>query len=122
MSRIPINSSDEIPIWKQLVHQEIETLGSIQKVADAIGYARSSLSLALRDKYIGSTDQLEKTVIRVLGNVLCPYLDKKITPQECRNNTNREAPTQNPADMRFWRSCQVCTVSIKPRDKDKWQT
>lgn len=119
MSRIPVNSSDKIPVWKQLVYQEIEALGSIQKVADAIGYARSSLSLALRDKYIGSTDALENRVILVLGNVMCPYLDKKITPQECRSNKCREAPTQNPVDMRFWRSCQACPVSnkINPRDK-----
>lgn len=37
------------PKWIQLVEQRIEQLGTIQKVADELGYARPSLSLALRE-------------------------------------------------------------------------
>ena len=55
-----MSCSSELPKWKNLVHARIAELGSIQKVADELGYARSSLSLALRDKYVGSTEQLEK--------------------------------------------------------------
>lgn len=112
----------DLPEWKQLVYVEVEQLGSIQKVADKIGYSRVSLSLALRDKYIGSTKTLEEKVLRVLGDVSCPYLQKTISPTDCSENKNREAPTQNPTDMRFWRKCQNCPIgaAIKPREK-KWQ-
>ncbi|MFH7805474.1 hypothetical protein [Acinetobacter sp. BSP-53] len=58
------------PEWIVLVEQRIEQLGSIQKVAEELGYARPSLSLALRGKYVGNTDRLEQTVMKVLASVL----------------------------------------------------
>lgn len=126
MSRIDVQSVDDDgspePLWKQLVYQRIKALGSIQKVANELGYARPSLSLALRDKYVGDTKKMESNVIRVLGSVMCPYLDTKITPQQCGEYRNIEAPTHNPARMRHWRHCQQCKVpnAIVPREK-KWQ-
>lgn len=96
------------PEWIVLVEQRIQQLGSIQKVADELGYARPSLSLALRGKYIGNTDRLEKTVIRVLGAVHCPHLEQELSPEACIQFREREAPTQNPAEMRHWRVCQQC--------------
>jgi len=126
MSRIDIRPVEDDgtsePLWKALVYQRIKELGSIQKVADELGYARPSLSLALRDKYVGDTKKLESTVIRVLGYVMCPYLNEKITPQQCGEYRNIEAPTHNPARMRHWRHCQQCKVpnAIQPREK-KWQ-
>ncbi|OTG87675.1 LysR family transcriptional regulator [Acinetobacter sp. ANC 4558] len=96
------------PEWISLVESRIEQLGSIQKVADELGYARTSLSLALRGKYIGSTERLERTVMKVLGSVTCPHLEKQISPDECISFRERNAPTQNPAEMRHWRACQQC--------------
>lgn len=96
------------PEWMVLVEQRIEQLGSIQKVADELGYARPSLSLALRGKYVGNTDRLEKTVMRVLGSVHCPHLEQELSPEKCVSFREREAPTQNPAEMRHWRACQKC--------------
>lgn len=108
-------SSKKLPVcemepWKQLVYARIDELGSIKKVADELGYARPSLSLALRDKYVGSTEKLIKCVMRVLGQVQCPYLRKSISPSDCSAYREREAPTQNPAEMRHWRACQTCSI------------
>ena len=105
-----MSCSSELPKWKNLVHARIAELGSIQKVADELGYARSSLSLALRDKYVGSTEQLEKRVIKVLDKVECPYLGYEISSDQCRKFKERDAPTQNPAEMRHWRECQFCPI------------
>jgi len=113
-----MSSMDDLPEWKQLVYNRIKTVGSIQKVADELGYARASLSLALRDKYIGSTERLEQTVIRVLGSVNCPHLGQIITPEQCQAYKHREAPTQNPADMRHWRACQQCPLACKKNRKE----
>lgn len=96
--------------WKQLVMQRKEQLGSLQKVADELGYSRTSLSLALSDKYVGSTARLIKKVIAVLSKVECPYLQRDITPNDCKNFKDRDAPTQNPVEMRHWKSCQCCPV------------
>ena len=112
-----MSCTDDLPKWKQLVHSRIKAVGSIQKVADELGYARASLSLALRDKYIGSTERLEQTVIRVLGSVNCPHLGQEITPDQCQAYKHREAPTQNPADMRHWRTCQQCPLGSATRKR-----
>jgi DNA-binding transcriptional regulator YdaS (Cro superfamily) len=105
------------PLWILLVEQRIEQLGSIQKVADELGYARPSLSLALSGKYKGSTDRLETTVIKMLGSVSCPHLNRELTPDECISFRDRNAPTQNPAEMRHWRACQKCPVACKKKSR-----
>ncbi|RSN77922.1 LysR family transcriptional regulator [Acinetobacter haemolyticus] len=105
------------PLWKQLVYARIKEVKSIQRVADEIGYARASLSLALRDKYIGSTKKLENRVLDVLGQVHCPFLKKSISPAECGAFETREAPTQNPSEMRHWRACKSCDVGYNTRVK-----
>lgn len=113
-----MSSMDDLPQWKQLVYNRIKAVGSIQKVANELGYARASLSLALRDKYIGKTERLEQTVIRVLGSVTCPHIGQEITPDQCQSYKYRDAPTQNPADMRHWRTCQQCPVACKKSRKE----
>jgi len=105
------------PQWVVLVEKRMEQLGSIQKVADELGYARPSLSLALRGKYVGSTERLEETVLKVLGSVHCPHLDKSLEADECVQFREREAPTQNPAEMRFWRACQKCPVACRKKNR-----
>jgi hypothetical protein len=103
-------TSNELPDWKQLVLNRKEQLGSLQKVADELGYSRTSLSLALRDKYIGSTARLVKKVLAVLGKIECPYLKHEISSIDCQKYKERDAPTQNPAEMRHWRACQSCPI------------
>ncbi|WP_336148240.1 LysR family transcriptional regulator [Acinetobacter ursingii] len=105
------------PQWVVLVEQRIEQLGSIQKVANELGYARPSLSLALRGKYKGNTDRLEQTVMKVLGNFRCPHLEREISPEECINFRERNAPTQNPVEMRHWRTCQKCPLACKKKSR-----
>lgn len=104
--------------WKALVEDRIEQTGSIQAVADEIGYARSSLSLALKDKYIGSTKKIEAAVLKRYANVLCPYLQVELSKSACLAYKNREAPTQNPAEIRHWRACQKCPVGCHKTRKD----
>ena len=103
-------TSNELPDWKQLVLNRKEQLGSLQKVAEELGYARPSLSLALRDKYVGSTDRLIKTVYQVLWKIECPYLKREISSVDCRKYKERDAPTQNPVEMRHWKACQSCPI------------
>ncbi len=99
--------------WKQLVYERIEELGSIRKVAEELGYARPSLSLALRGKYKGDTATIEQKVMEILGPFECPFLKSKISLRTCRAYQERDAPTQNPAEMRHWRACQKCTYKIE---------
>lgn len=115
--KLLVSEIEQLEPWKQLVYARIEKLGSIQKVADELGYARPSLSLALRDKYIGSTEKLIKTVLKVLGQIQCPYLNRVISPSECSAFRERKAPTQNPAEMRHWSACQACPIGSVNRKR-----
>ena len=94
--------------WKQLVYARIEEVGSMTKVAKELGYARPSLSLALNGKYKGNTHSIEQKVLETFGQFECPFLKRTISRLQCRTYQEREAPTQNPAEMRHWRSCQNC--------------
>ena len=94
--------------WKHLVYARIEEVGSMTKVAKELGYARPSLSLALRNKYNGNTAFIEQKVLETFGQFECPFLKNTISRQQCLMYQNRDAPTQNPAEMRHWRFCQNC--------------
>lgn len=107
------------PLWLQLIDERVEQLGSIQAVADEIGYARVSLSLAMRGKYVGSTERLEKKVMQTLGRFICPHLERELSLDECVFFRKREAPTQNPVEMRHWRACQHCQVGYQTTKKGK---
>lgn len=104
------STNEELEYWKQLVLNRKEQLGSLQKVANELGYSRTGLSLALRDKYVGSTVRLVKKVLAVLGKIECPYLQHEISSLDCQKHKERDAPTQNPVEMRHWRACQLCLV------------
>lgn len=97
--------------WKILVYKRLEEVKSLQKVADEIGYARCSLSMALNDKYVGSTKRLEQAVFDKLSKVQCPHLCKELSTTECQQYSQRSAPTQNPLEMRHWRACQNCPLN-----------
>lgn len=105
-----MSSSAATDDWIALVQQRIEQLGSLQKVADELGYARPSLSLAIRGKYVGNTDKISQAVIKKYANVNCPYLKRQLTYDECQSYRDAEAPIQNPASMRHWRVCQNCEI------------
>lgn len=103
-----IIQSSDVNHWRELIQAKLDAGGSLTALAQELGYARTSLSLAFRGKYKGSTDKIEKRVIEVLSTVECPYLDKSITTAQCSAFSEREAPTHNPSEMRHWRQCRKC--------------
>lgn len=86
------------------------------RVAAAIGYARTSVSLLVNGRYPGNPRKLLDAVVRVYGRVACPYLGREIAPEECRDHALRPSPTHNPMLMRHWRACQGCP--LKPSRED----
>jgi lambda repressor-like predicted transcriptional regulator len=107
-----IIQSSDVNLWRELIQAKLDAGGSLTALAQELGYARTSLSLAFRGKYKGSTEKIEKRVIEVLSTVECPYLNESITLTQCATYKERDAPTQNPTQMRHWRKCQSCTLGI----------
>ena len=93
--------------WLEMLKREVESR-SKQAVAEELEVSRTTVSLAVRDKYPASTDALEKKVLERYSVVQCPFLDKEITTKECGKYHNAKAPTSSPRAMRHWRACQSC--------------
>lgn len=91
-----------------LIRAEVERLGSVRAVADALGYSRSAVSLALSGTYPGSTARLEAAAVERLGRVLCPHQEQEIAVAACKRL--REAPmqTSSRAAYRQWQACRTC--------------
>ncbi|MGE4539239.1 MAG: LacI family transcriptional regulator [Desulfovibrio sp.] len=92
--------------WLALLTEEAART-SITATARRLGYSRTSISLVLAGKYPGGTDKMAARVLEAFRRVVCPLLDKEVTPAECAKNGGR-VPTSSPAALRLWRACQTC--------------
>ena len=92
--------------WLALLASEAAQT-SIAAAARRLGYARTSVSLALAGKYPGATAKLAARVLEVLGTVECPHLGFAVTPARCADASGA-MPTSSPGDLRLWRACQAC--------------
>jgi hypothetical protein len=92
--------------WLVLLSAEA-TRTSKAAVGRSLGYSRTAISLVLAGKYPGGTDKLAAKVLATLGWVVCPHLERRVSPVECAGNA-REMPTSSPAALRLWRACQTC--------------
>lgn len=104
--------------WCQAVIEEAKQEGnSLSKIAQKIGYARPSLSLAINGNYVGSTDKIRDAYIEYRKQVLCPYVNDTVSRSYCIEHTNGDAPTHHPAKLRHWQACQRC--AYRPRGKNE---
>jgi hypothetical protein len=100
--------------WLELLRQAIAAdPRGIAGVAEAIGVARTTLSLVSADKYPARTDKVAAKVLAVYDRLICPHTSESITQAVCLSMSVRAAPTSSPRDMRHWRACQAC--NRKPR-------
>jgi len=97
--------------WLDLLKTEVAK-SNITQVANTIGYARTSVSLALNGKYVGSTDKLAAAVIEAFSDRFqCPHLKQAITKDDCLSFHTRSIPQSNASALRHWRACQSCQHS-----------
>ena len=66
-----MSPANELEYWKQLVEQRKEQLGSLQKVANELGYSRTSLSLALRRLNIH--DEKWQQAMQAISDSIIPH-------------------------------------------------
>lgn len=105
------------PHARGLVEAAIGRLGSQKRVAQRIGYAPASLSIAMTGHYRGSLATMEAAIVAQLGSAIdCPHLGRAIDPAECLAHRTRPIPTANPADLRHWRACRYCPRNPDARD------
>ena len=100
--------------WIAAVKEEAEQDGcSLTLIAEKIGYARPSLSLAVNGGYVGSTDKIRDAYIAYRKQVMCPYVHETVSRQYCIDHATGDAPTHHPAKLRHWQACQKCEYCPK---------
>ena len=100
--------------WQEEVKEEAAQDGcSLTLIAEKIGYARPSLSLAISGNYVGKTDKIRDAYIAYRKQVLCPYIGETVSRQYCIDHANGDAPTHHPAKLRHWQACQKCDYCPK---------
>ncbi|PHR19271.1 MAG: LacI family transcriptional regulator [Hoeflea sp.] len=98
--------------WLELLRAEVAK-ANVTQVADAIGYARTSVSLALNGKYCGSTDNLAAAVLRTYSDrVACPFLGSPLTRTDCEDYRRQAIPQSNAQALRHWRACRSCVHNL----------
>ena len=109
------------PRGRGVGYQDLPPHVEIDKKANGTVYYRYLLPNGQR-KSLGKdkTEAIQaaqalKKVLAVLGKIECPYLQHEISSVDCQKYKDRDAPTQNPAEMRHWRACQSCSVGCNKR-------
>ncbi|HEV2675518.1 MAG TPA: transcriptional regulator [Aliidongia sp.] len=98
------------PTWLLMLRKAVGRLGSIQAVADDLGYSRTAISLVLSGKYDKPTRAIEQAVLARLDYVECPHLSSEISREECNGYSRRRMPQSDPAKIKHWSACQRCPV------------
>ena len=94
--------------WLELLRAEAART-SVTEAARKIGYARTSVSLAINGHYTAGTAKLAATVLDTLaGRVDCPALGRDIAATDCADRQARPMPTSNPRELKNWRLCRDC--------------
>jgi len=101
--------------WLDILREQVEEAGSIQAVANQLGYSRPAISLALKENYPGGTDRLAaKVVATFCDRVLCPHSKENLSQGECTYLRTRPLPQSDVSELRHWYACRNC-----PNNPDK---
>ncbi|MDO5529879.1 MAG: hypothetical protein Q4F71_10790 [Paracoccus sp. (in: a-proteobacteria)] len=102
--------SARIPEWLAILRRECEGR-SIASVARELGYARTSVSLAVSGRYGGTQQRIAARVMEVFGGpIICPHLRGPISRSACADRRNGPMPTNAASDLKHWMACRSCPV------------
>jgi hypothetical protein len=92
----------------QILREKREALGT-KAVADALGYAESSIRVALTGKWNGNAAKLHAKVLAVYAAAVhCPHVARQIPMAECQSRAQSPRPFGGQARERWWHACQSC--------------
>ena len=97
--------------WLEVLSRAVKA-SNHTKVAKRLQVSRTSVSLLLAGKYVGSTDRMKGRVEAVLGGgeVECPHLKAALSAHDCLGWQRRPQPTSAPEDLRHWLACRTCPI------------
>lgn len=95
--------------WLDILRSQVAEKGS-KTVAEEIGYAPSSVRLAVNGKYTAKTAKLAAKVLEVYcAEITCPFSGERRRKNMCALARKLDkAPDDNPQLHRYWQTCQKC--------------
>lgn len=92
-----------------VLRDAVQRAGSQNAAARALGINTSTVSLALRGRYIGDVDAIAARIRGVYMNetVRCPVMGD-ITTKHCLDYQNKPLAFTNPTRVRLYRACKCC--------------
>lgn len=108
-------NSNKTPPAKALPQDAMDALLELKKHASQAEIARrldvsdSTISNALKGRYIGNVEALAERIRGELLNqkVVCPILGE-ITSRICQDERKKPFHTANPMRVQIWRACKTC--------------
>jgi hypothetical protein len=100
--------------WVKILSEQVEKSGSIQAVADQLGYSRPAISLALKGTYPGGTARLSAKVVSTFcDRIICPHSGSDISQSDCTSQRTRPQPQSDATELRHWLACQTCYLNLE---------
>lgn len=81
---------------------------NITIVAEKIGVSRTALSLVINGKYPADAQKLIDRFELEYSNVDCPFAQRELTRQDCRQRSTAPRPFGGAAKAAWWNACQTC--------------
>ncbi|OQW74829.1 MAG: hypothetical protein BVN35_09440 [Proteobacteria bacterium ST_bin11] len=100
--------SDSLQRLKQAVADS-----NITQVANKIEVPRCTLSLVINDKYPANPKNILDKFERAYSDVNCPFVNRALTRQECRDRSTAPRPFGGTAKTAWWDACQGCEHKSK---------
>lgn len=98
--------------YLNILREQVKIKGSIQAVADELGYNRSSISSALSGNYPGGTGKIQAKVIATYcDRIICPHTAGDMAQETCTTFRTRTLPTSDASELRHWLACQNCPLN-----------
>ena len=108
----------------EILQKEVDKAGwgGIGKVAQNLGYGRSSINLYLRGKYPAGTEKLEEKILATYSDsIVCPFTKGVLSKKQCDDASGSSINASNPVIFKLQQFCKSCPVRNQTKDEFKKQ-
>lgn len=91
-----------------LISLGVEKYGSLAAFAREIGFSRPALSRRRSGTYADDNSRIDAAIRAATGRLICPHLEREITPAACEAHRTKPMPRSNPDALRHWSACRTC--------------
>ncbi|MBL8350490.1 MAG: helix-turn-helix domain-containing protein [Burkholderiaceae bacterium] len=111
----PLTHTPPVPSWRVALVAAIDADPRRSAgIAEKLGVSRPYVSRVLSGSIPEASPRFIARVVALCERVQCPFLQRSLSPNECRAYAERRYGAIEPMDVPHWRACQRCTVKAPP--------